>query len=348
MDKIARGIILEKAYSESGYIADFETDEDLVTVDIEYEPLILPVKQYEFFMANGAQGIEAMTLLLHLLYTSRRQHTNQVWAANTYLRQGLDMGERTVIRAKKFLHDHGFISYHQAKDEASGQFSGKNYIRVNYMRNPGPRQVATGVEQTPSTAATAIAVPAYKCLKKQSKCLKKQASNGNAYEDKPADACKGKFDDLREAANKATGLELGEPKFSETMEKVFAKDARLAQLDFITCTYEATKKKNGGAGLLLAMLLDRNKQEAFLDRFVRVPAYHEHTCKVCGKVSHSSAGFCPDCGADETSDVERLRQIYELAGGGAAGCAAVRDDMTRETAPMFGDMLARFSAKATA
>ncbi len=339
--------------SESGYIADYDENEETIFVDAEYEPLILPVRQYEFFMAKGARGIEAMTLLLHLLYTSRRQHTNQVWAANVYIMKGLDMGERTVIRAKKFLAEYGFISYVRPKDAKTGQFKEKTYLKITYMANPGKRMEAraaedkpteapapTGdlptVELAPETAATTIVESHHsgfdrQMLEEATEVLKEAS----------------KQESLLKKANEATGLELAEPGFSRVMDKLFQTDARLACLDYITFTYELMKKRGGGgAGLLLNMLADKDKQEAFLDSHIR-NKYPEHTCKVCGHVSHSTCAFCPDCGADDTSDVERLRQIFELAGGGEHGCEAIRADLVKDAAPMF-DRLTSMFAKATA
>lgn len=100
-----------------------------VILDEELTPIILPIKLYEFFMANGKQGMEAKTLWEHLVYTARKQSTNQVWANNTYIQNGTGYGERKVKELKSWLKKHGLISYIQDKDPKTGKIL-KTYIRV--------------------------------------------------------------------------------------------------------------------------------------------------------------------------------------------------------------------------
>jgi len=109
-----------------------EQNVDNVILDDWYNTIPVSVGQYEFFMANGKDGMDALLVLMHLIYTGRRQQTNQVWASVSYIRKGLSMGADRLKRAKSFLHEHGFIEYIQNRDEQTKQV-GKTYIKVVYM-----------------------------------------------------------------------------------------------------------------------------------------------------------------------------------------------------------------------
>jgi hypothetical protein len=310
---------MEKAIynQQSGYLHD-ETAEPIV-VDIEYEPIILPVKQYEFFMANGARGIEAMTLLLHLLYTSKRQHTNQVWAANTYLRRGLDMGERTVIRAKKFLADHGFIQYIQSKSGETGRFDSKTYIKICYMRNPGPKpMVSTGVELAPSTAVTDIAVTAYKCLKKQDKCLKKKEEETPPTESQPAEPAAEKPSTFWNKI-KSIGAEVGVYGFNESVPaKLCVAFIDLRDLGLTTNEQwirRIIKEKKNPAFIVNAI---SNKEYA--GEYKKTPAAAPRAptgspCPICGKLY--DGGYCHACEYVESDYTdEQMQEALRLAAQG--------------------------------
>jgi hypothetical protein len=312
---------MEKAIynQQSGYLHD-ETAEPIV-VDIEYEPIILPVKQYEFFMANGARGIEAMTLLLHLLYTSKRQHTNQVWAANTYLRRGLDMGERTVIRAKKFLADHGFIQYIQSKSGETGRFDSKTYIKICYMRNPGPKpMVSTGVELAPSTAVTDIAVTAYKCLKKQDKCLKKKEEETPPTESQPAEPAAEKPSTFWNKI-KSIGAEMGVYGFNESVPaKLCVAFMDLRDLGLTTNEQwirRIIKEKKNPAFIVNAI---SNKEYAGEYKAKKIVQIEKNPCPVCGNNLRDNC--CYNCVYDNESytadQVHTAQQLFQTQGLDAA------------------------------
>ena len=102
-----------------------------VTLDEEYQPLLLSMGQYKLFMAHGAAGRDAMAVFLHLMFTARLQHTNQVKANLKYLAAGVSLGERSVKRAKALLAKWGIIEYYQPRREDGTV--GEQYIRLRYM-----------------------------------------------------------------------------------------------------------------------------------------------------------------------------------------------------------------------
>jgi len=111
---------------------------DVVTAEDDYNPLLVPLKLYEFFMAHESPGMDAYLVFSHLLYTAKRQHTNKVWATVEYLKKGLSLGIPRVKAAKAFLREHGIIEYRQDSDETGKRL--KTYIEIKYLRNPGARE----------------------------------------------------------------------------------------------------------------------------------------------------------------------------------------------------------------
>ena len=94
--------------------------------------IVLSASQYEFFISNGKEGIDAMTLYLHLLYTARLQKTNQIWANNSYLMKGLKWGEAKVKKAKSFLKKNDFIEY-VAHRKKTTKCTERHYIKLKYI-----------------------------------------------------------------------------------------------------------------------------------------------------------------------------------------------------------------------
>ena len=119
-----------------------------IELDENLRPIVVFPKTYRFFLAHGRIGIEALSLYLHLIFTAELQHNNQVWAVDTYLRNGLAIGERKLKQLKAFLKSHGLIAYVQERDPETGRYrpkkeGGKVYIRVNYT--PGGAESAQSV-----------------------------------------------------------------------------------------------------------------------------------------------------------------------------------------------------------
>jgi hypothetical protein len=90
---------------------------------------------YEAFLARGDRGRDALAAYQHLLYTYRKQGTNQPWATTRYLMAGLSMGRDKVKRAKALLREMGLIEYVQRQLE--GGRLGKTYTKLNLLPNPG-------------------------------------------------------------------------------------------------------------------------------------------------------------------------------------------------------------------
>ena len=80
---------------------------------------------YEAFMAKGRQGLDAYVLYSHLVYTSRLQGTNSVWAVDNYLKNGLQWGKARVRSAKDTLVEMDLIDIDKSRAE-DGTFN-KSY-----------------------------------------------------------------------------------------------------------------------------------------------------------------------------------------------------------------------------
>ena len=116
-------------------------------VFIEDDLIYMTVSFYEMMREEDPSG-DALELYWHLVYTARRQQTNQVWADEIYLRRGLGMGEKKVKRAKGILHRLGIIEY--IKTRENGRFT-KQYILIKKNITRGAIsapvvQKTTGVE----------------------------------------------------------------------------------------------------------------------------------------------------------------------------------------------------------
>lgn len=77
-----------------------------IILDDNFSPILLTLGQYEFFISHGKQGIDALILYIHLIYTARRQHENQSWTAGDYLNL---MSNDRIKKAETFLREHGFM-----------------------------------------------------------------------------------------------------------------------------------------------------------------------------------------------------------------------------------------------
>lgn len=125
-------------------------DEDIIWMTTSF---------YEFFLAHGKDGGEALRLFLHYQYTARRQGTNRVWANDAYVRKGLKWGSDKLIHAKKFLIEHKLIAVIQGKDKEN-KFT-KVYIQIK-------------TKSTPATLLSGDREGESKCLKGKVKCLKEE------------------------------------------------------------------------------------------------------------------------------------------------------------------------------
>jgi hypothetical protein len=70
-------------------------------------------------------------LYFHLLYTARRQKTNVVKATDTYLKNGIGIGDTKLKKAKAELKKLDLIKYVKRRDH-SGKITGF-YIHVGYI-----------------------------------------------------------------------------------------------------------------------------------------------------------------------------------------------------------------------
>ncbi len=94
-----------------------------IKMDCDDDVIVITVKMYKFFMANGSVGMDAKNLYEHLIFTSRLQYGNPTIIANkTYLKRGLGWGDKKLRDAKAFLSSANLIEYIQFKDESTGRY----------------------------------------------------------------------------------------------------------------------------------------------------------------------------------------------------------------------------------
>ena len=118
----------ENNQSVNGFFYSMDNGER-VELQFEWMPPCT-VGTYELLAIKG--GIDVWAVYNHLLYTARLQKTNQVWAKDVYITIGLTMSLKRLKKAKKFLHDHGYINFIRCRDRKTGQL-GTTYIRVNFV-----------------------------------------------------------------------------------------------------------------------------------------------------------------------------------------------------------------------
>lgn len=66
-------------------------DSYFISIDEDQLPGIT-VGVYKAFLKRGKDGIEALAVYQHLLFTYRLQHTNQIWATDEYIAKGIHIG----------------------------------------------------------------------------------------------------------------------------------------------------------------------------------------------------------------------------------------------------------------
>jgi hypothetical protein len=135
-------------------------DSYFISIDEDQLPGIT-VGLYKAFLKRGKDGMEALEVYQHLLFTYRLQHTNQIWATDEYIAKGVHIGLVKVRKCKSILKSMGLIDYIQKRDK--NRF-GKTYILLHLLPNPG---AGSGIKRADSTISV-LPDPADKCLKNKS------------------------------------------------------------------------------------------------------------------------------------------------------------------------------------
>lgn len=135
-------------------------DSYFISIDEDQLPAIT-LGVYRAFLKRGKDGMEALAVYQHLLFTYRIQHTNQIWATDEYIAKGVHIGLVKVRKCKSILKSMGLIDYIQKRDK--NRF-GKTYILLHLLPNPG----AGGVKKTSGNTISVLPEPADKCLKNKS------------------------------------------------------------------------------------------------------------------------------------------------------------------------------------
>lgn len=112
---------------------------DNVSMNCWDDLLWITMGKYKMFMSHGKDGIDALTVYLHLMYTARLQGTNSVYAKDIYIRNGIHLGSAKLSKAKALLYGMGLIKTVERRDE-SGKIIGK-YIEVVTKTVPSEQEI---------------------------------------------------------------------------------------------------------------------------------------------------------------------------------------------------------------
>jgi hypothetical protein len=166
-----------------------------ISIEKAHDIIPISVGLYGMFLANGKDGMNALAVYQHLIYTARLQETNQPWANNVYIGNALPLGQESIRKAKTFLHRKGLIKYVQTRGE-SGQM-GKTFIRICFIspsailteENPADNILSDVADLAPDTSAPTGDDPATLPLE--------TATTNNGTPDAP---------DMRSTAHSNTGV----------------------------------------------------------------------------------------------------------------------------------------------
>jgi hypothetical protein len=110
-------------------------DTTKIKIDADQDHILFTVGLYKLFLALGKEGMDALSVYIHLFFTARIQSTNTVWANNSYLQKGTACGEAKIKKAKTLLKSLGLIEYKRDKPQKGTPFLGKVYIKLNIIPN---------------------------------------------------------------------------------------------------------------------------------------------------------------------------------------------------------------------
>ena len=103
------------------------------------EVIFISVKLYNFFLANGKTGRDALRVYWHLMATARKQKTNQVWATNGFICKGTGLCAKAVTKAEKWMVEKNLIQLIKGRKE-KGKWK-KTFIKIVHM--PGLKRTQT-------------------------------------------------------------------------------------------------------------------------------------------------------------------------------------------------------------
>ena len=112
-------------------------------VNLEKDGLVFPItyEKYQFFFREAQKKEnkkrtynivwDAYQIYNHLIFTGMKQETNQPWANNTFMKNGLNLTEDRIKEAKTFLIKVGLIEIIKGAEnkKSDGKF-GKTYTKV--------------------------------------------------------------------------------------------------------------------------------------------------------------------------------------------------------------------------
>ena len=273
------------------------SDMDEYHADINQDQLpAITVGMYRAFLARGRRGLTTLSVYQHLLFSYRLQKTDVVHATNTYLQNGLHIGERKLEGAKKLLREMGIIGKPiRKRDEKGRTIKGQVYVKLNLLPNPGP------------------SIPAESAVMEKSPKLSIPAEN-HAYGFGPQTLEEVKKKDIAEKTPQPFITSLFFEQYKKRLgqaPKWTGKDAKLLKGDLARLGGDklsaAVRLFFDGLVPSAADFADRagwtynifhsqlGKIEEALARQARRLSLLK-VCKACGKASETSGLDCPKCG----------------------------------------------------
>lgn len=122
-----------------------------ITNEKDGDIIFVTVAKYKLFMSNGKVGMDAYCLYSHMMFTARLQETNQIYANDTYLKNGLSWSKERIQKAKQLLIELKLIEEFYRRDN-EGKFIGK-YIKV--VTKTTPFEINEPLDDLPSAGKTA-------------------------------------------------------------------------------------------------------------------------------------------------------------------------------------------------
>jgi hypothetical protein len=273
----------------------FIGDSERVELQVEWMPPTT-MATYEFLMFKG--GADVWSVYNHLLYTARVQKTNQVWARDLYIKNGLKLSVKRLKLAKAFLHKHGYIDYIQRRDAKTGRMENV-YIRVNFIATR--RSTVKNVRKTIGSTGGPITGGAVnrwggneQQMLKESKEMLKESNQGLEESKETREENANSNKELIDRFNKETGYHLS---FNTSLNTKLNK-LRGDKLDILLAI---SKQISRTARNREAVLIHN------LDKYDFTPKETEFACPACGEGTEYEQD-CLRCLAVKGESIKTVRR----------------------------------------
>lgn len=228
-----------------------EINYDEIGIDVEHDILFLTVSKYKLFLSHGKNGMDALTLYLHLMFTARLQKTNCVKANNIYIRQGLNWTKERLRKAKNLLFDFDLVSQIQRKDKKTGKFTGfylEIKTKTSFLELKTSDLKTSHVENQTGGFLTSNALTNKQMLKQKNKDGASHTDNKKTYTDDVIKTTEYFIKKMMEKNGDITSLKNKPPKpenWYKDMQRIFNRGFKVGQLIKIIDWVYAHEGNNG-------------------------------------------------------------------------------------------------------